>query len=120
VSSCPLVLPPQCIDTIVWRPIGDPGGGGAGQEKPDDIRVAYQGPTLWEAILQLAPQTPKRPPKKPFRMSVIKMWNTTLAPGVYSLPLLQTIITITGLCLCTISRRCVVGLWWEAVSCAAK
>jgi translation elongation factor EF-1alpha len=63
--------------------VGDGVCGGADQEMPDDIRVTYQGPTLWEAILQLAPKTPTRPPNQPFRMSVIKMWNTALAPGVH-------------------------------------
>jgi translation elongation factor EF-1alpha len=53
-----------------------------GEEKREDIRLTYQGPTLWEAIVRLAVKTPKKAPKKPFRMSVVKMWNTTLVPGV--------------------------------------
>lgn len=61
---------------IVHRTVVPPG-----EEKREDIRLTYQGPTLWEAIVRLAVKTPKKAPKKPFRMSVVKMWNTTLVPG---------------------------------------
>jgi translation elongation factor EF-1alpha len=56
--------------------------GFAGEEKKEDIRVTYQGPTLWEAIVKLAAKTPKKALKRPFRMSVVKMWNTTLLSNV--------------------------------------
>jgi translation elongation factor EF-1alpha len=43
---------------------------------PDDLRLTYKGPTLWEAIKTEAEGVPRRPVKRPFRMSITSTWNT--------------------------------------------